>query len=137
MSDTPISPSFKYNGTEISIEFGYKEVMGEFKKKGLDLFALFEGDETIMTIMANDRVMLQIWYHYVSPYAQSEEAAIENLKPHELHSFKEAFWQQVINFTQPQMRPLAVEMWKKLKERLKSPEKILKDSSSDSSEKPE
>ena len=132
-----IAPSFFFNDTEIDIDFGYKEVVTDFKKMGLDLFGLFEGDETLMTIMVNDRVMLQVWLYYVKPYCESEEKAIAQLKPHDMHKFKEAFWQQVVNFTQPQMRALAVAMKAKLLERLKSPERILESSSSDSLEKQE
>ena len=134
---TAIPPSFKFNDVDIPVNFGYKEVVSDFKKMGLDLFGLFEGQEVLMTILANDRVMLQVWLFYVKPYCSDEDAAIAQLRPHEMHKFKEAFWQQVVNFTQPQMRPLLVAMWKQVKERLDSPEEILRSLSSDSSEEQE
>ena len=130
-------PTITFNGIKIPVEFGYKEVINDFKRMGLNLLELFTDDQVILTIMANDAVMLQIWYHYVSPHAESFESAIDQLTPANMHQFKEVFWQQVVNFTAPPMRPLATGMWKKLKEQLKSPEKFLENLSETSLPKQE
>lgn len=127
-------PTFKYNGITIPVSFGYKEVTKDFKEMGLNLLQLFSDQGVMASIFINDELMLKIWFYYVKNHAATMDEAIETLTPQQMHAFKEAFWQAVVNFTVPQMRPTLVEMKKELDSALKSPAKNLRNSSSDLSQ---
>jgi hypothetical protein len=131
------APTFKYNNITIPVTFGYKEVMGDFKKMGLNLLKLFEDQSVMTSIFMNDELMLEVWFHYVKNYATSMDEAVEHLTPQQMHVFKEAFWQAVVNFTAPQMRPTLIALKAELDQVLKSPAKNLRSSSFDSSEEQE
>lgn len=128
------SPTIEFNGVKVPIEFGFKEAFGDFKKMGLNLLALFEDRSTLMTIMANDNVMVQVWYYFVKPHCESFDDALEHLTPAKMNVFREVFWQQVVNFSPEPMRKAAAEMWKEAKKELNSPKKLFDDSSLASSE---
>ena len=132
------SPFFKHNGIKIPIVLSYKDAMFTFKKMGLNLLSIMEdGDNLILSIMSNDLVMLEVWHHYVKDHSPNMEEAIEELEATEMHQFKEAFWQAVVNFSPSPMRPLLSHMYQEVKKGLKQPEKIWKSTLSESSEESE
>jgi hypothetical protein len=119
----PMSGKFMFQGTSVPIRITYKQAMFDFKDLGLNLLAIFQDGQTIATIMSNDEVMVHIWYEYVKPYTSTFENAIEALTPEDMHKFKEVFWEEVINFTAPPMRPILVAMMEQVREALSSPPK--------------
>ena len=129
-----LPPTIDFNGVKVPIEFGLKEAFKDFKGMGLNLLALFEDRSTLMTIMANDNVMVQVWYYFVKPHCESFDDALEHLTPAKMNIFREVFWQEVVNFSPAPMRKAATEMWKELKKELDSPNKMFASSSSESSE---
>lgn len=124
--------SFNFKGVKIPIRITYKQAMFDFKDMGLNILNLFKDETIIMTIMSDDETMLQVWYSYVKKHASSFESAVEDLTPEDMHQFKDAFWEAVVNFTAPAMRPILQSMMEQVKEALASPEKSLSKRSSES-----
>lgn len=125
--------TFKHNGINIPVKINYGKAVYTFPDMGLDLLKLFETtEEIIFTIMANDKVMLEIWFHYVADHEVDKAAAIEELEPQEMHQFKNAFWSAVLGFTESSMRPILETYYREIKKGLKQPEKFLRSISSNS-----
>jgi hypothetical protein len=124
-----------FNGIKITISINHKQAMFKFKELGLDLYSLFdENSDTMLTIMAKDRVMLHILYDYVQPHCGSFEKALDYIDTELLSNFREVFWQEVVNFSPYPMRGSLEQMWVEAKKQLSSPEKISKNTSSAGSE---
>ena len=124
--------SFKHRGVNIPIRITYGTAMFTLQELGLDILAIFQDSEkVVMTIMANDNVMLKVWHHYVKDVEPDFNSAVEDLEATEMHQFKEAFWQAVVNFSSPPMQPLLEHIWKEVKKSLKQPEKTWKNISSE------
>jgi hypothetical protein len=116
----------KFKGNEIPIRISWKDAMFTFKDMGLNLLKLFEDGSALYTIMADDEVMVELWYHYVSKHTTTLESAIEDVDEDFMHEFKEAFWEAVLDFTNPQMRPMLLENRKLIMQELASPGESLK-----------
>lgn len=127
-----MSSTIDFKGTEIEIEITYKKAMFEFKKLGVNLLNIFEDESTMVTILTNDEVMLNIWYHYTSPYCESFEKAIGDITPEMLNDFRNKFWSEVVNFTNPSMRKALMEFKKMILKELQSVDVKLKEVSSKS-----
>jgi len=127
-----VAGKIMYDGTSIPIRITYKQAMFDFKDMGLNLLSIFKDEKTIMTIMADDEIMVNVWYSYIKDYTSSFEKAVEKLTPEDMHKFKEVFWDEVINFTAPPMRPILVTMMDQVREALSSAPKNLKEAYSKS-----
>ena len=128
-----MTTTIRYKGTEIPLEINYHTAMFVFPKLGLRLLNLLQDSQTVLQIMGDDDTMIKIWYHYVHEYAGPLEDAVKELNSETMNDFRDKFWREVVNFTNPQMRPLAKEMWKMTRDQLQKPEKLLQDISSNSS----
>ena len=129
--------TIKFMGTDIPIKISYKAAWFDLPDLGIDILDIFKDQSTMMAILTNDRVMIPVLYYFCDKHCSTLENAIENLTPSVMEEFREAFWNEVINFTSPQMRPALQETMKMLKTELASPEERLKRALSESLEEPE
>ena len=132
-----MSSVLKFNGSEIPIEITYKSAWFELPELGIDLLTIFDGEKTLMNILTNEKVMIEVLYHFSKKHFSTLENMIDKLTPEVMHDFREVFWDEVVNFTNPQMRPALQETMTMLKKHLASPEKILELASLESLERPE
>ena len=126
--------SIKYRGADVPIRITYKAAMFDLKDLGMNILGIFEDHTAITNMLINDEVMVKVWYYFVSPHASSLENAVEDLTSELMNEFREVFWEEVLNFTNPQMRPALREFMKMIKEELASPESNLRKALSDSLE---
>ena len=129
--------SFKHNGQTIQLNYTYFEAMNTFPELGLDILGIVTDTTPILQILADDKTMIKVWYHFVKDVEPDFDDALKALKPAEMQQFKEAFWESVVNFSSPPMRETLHQMWEQVKKELKRPKKLLKNLSSDSQEEQE
>lgn len=129
--------SFKHNGQTVQLNYTYFEAMNTFPGLGLDILGVVTDATPILQIMADDKTMIKVWYHFVKDLEPDFDEALKELKPAEMQQFKEAFWESVVNFSGPPMRETLNQMWDQVKKELKQPKKLLKNLSSDSPEEQE
>ena len=128
----------KYESVEVPIVITYKDAMGPLEELGMDVLNLFqERNGTLTEIMMNDKLMVKVWFHYIKKYESNFDSAIEKLTPEAMVQFREVFVKSLLDFTNPQMRPVIQEALKEIKETLASPEGLLKKLSLESLEEPE
>ena len=132
-----MSGTVKFNGIDIPIKITYKSAWFELPELGIDILNIFDGEKTIMNILTNEKVMVELFYYYAKSHCSTIEDMLGNLTSEVMTEFREVFWNEVVNFTNPQMRPALQETMTMLKKHLASPEKILELASSESLERPE
>jgi len=130
-------PVYKYRGQVVPIKITYGSAWTTLKDKGVDVLSIFDdGNDVIQTIMLNDRVMLDIRFHYLKEAGLEDDFfnSIEDLTGNEMQKFKEAFWDEVVNFSPAPARDTLMDFWKEAKKRLKSQRASSENMSSDSQE---
>jgi len=132
-----MSSTVKFNGIDIPIKITYKSAWFELPELGIDILNIFDGEKTIMNILTNEKVMVELFYYYAKGHCSTIDDMLEKLTPEVMGEFREVFWNEVVNFTNPQMRPALQETMTMLKKHLASPEKILELASLESLERPE
>ena len=123
---------FKHNDQTIRLNYTYFEAMNTFPDLGLDILGIVTDATPIIQIMADDKTMIKIWYHFVKDMEPDFEEALRSLKPAEMQQFKEAFWESVVNFSSPPTHKTLRQMWDQVKEELKRPKNLFKNTSLDS-----
>lgn len=113
--------SIKFKGAEIPIKITYKSAWYDLPELGIDILNIFEDDKTVSNILINDRVMVNVLFYYVKGHCSTIESALEELTPEIMNEFREVFWNEVVNFTNPQMRPSLQEYMSMIKKELASP----------------
>ena len=129
--------SFKHNGQTVQLNYTYFEAMNTFPGLGLDILGVITDTTPILQIMADDKTMIKVWYHFVKDVEPDFDDALKALKPEEMQAFKEAFWESVVNFSSLPMRETLRQMWEQVKKQLKQPKNLLKNISQDSPEEQE
>lgn len=88
----------------------------------INLLNLFEGNNMevfAQALVLNDELCIDILWFFAKEKAQSKQAVIKLLTRDTLTRFKEAMWDAVENFIDPQARPLLKTFRKQLPELLK------------------
>lgn len=130
--------AFVYKDEEIEIEITYGLAMKKFRKMGLNLLAILSDEQVMATMLLDDSVMVQVWHHYVEEETGDDfDTAIDELDPHGMKKFRDAFWQATINFTPPAAREVLEEGMKEVRKQIRLQGKKSKTTSSDSSEEQE
>ena len=78
-----------------------------------------------MNILTNEKVMVELFHYYVKGHCSTMENMLEKLTPETMTEFREVFWNEVVNFTNPQMRPALQKTVEMIKKELASPERLL------------
>lgn len=130
MSDS--TPTFRHNGISIPVVFTYGDAMGDLRTLGLNLLDMGHADALYFTILANDEIMLEVWWHFVKKHEASKEEAMASLTPQQMETFKEAVWQAVLNFTPKGLRVYMQTVRKAVEKKINSPDAILNQLSQDS-----
>lgn len=128
---------YSYNSQPVNLTFGYLEAYRELPKYGLDLLSIFDAENTVIQkIMLDDRVMLDVRFYFLKRegLAADFEESLEDFTSVQMQQFREAFWEEVVNFSAPPARKALREMWTEAKRQLNSVDRISTSSSSNSSE---
>lgn len=81
------------------------------------LLQLFENnnlDRVVQELSVNDKVALDLWWEFVSTKFQDRSECIDKLTRDSLTKFKEAFWAAIVNFSDPNVKPILLELKKRL-----------------------
>lgn len=135
-----VRKNFQYDGIKIPMTLDYSLALGKFEDLGLDVLGIVaDGGETLQRILLDDRMLLKVWYHYVSEETGDDwEAAIKKLDEQEngLSNFREEFFKLIVSFSNPQIRTMLEQMWVQAKKELADLQK-LKSMISSSGQQPE
>ena len=132
-----MTSTVKFNGVDIPIKITYKSAWFDLPELGIDILNIFDGEKTIMNILTSEKVMVEVFYYFAKNHCSTIENMLENLTPETMNEFREVFWNEVVNFTNPQMRPALQKTVEMIKKELASPERILKVALSELSEEQE
>lgn len=125
---------YLYRGQKVPLKITYGLACGRLDELGLDILSLFEDDnQVIPTIMLNDKVMLRVRFYFLQEAGVEDdwENSISDMTPQEMQNFKEAFWDEVVNFSPPPAREALRQFWVETKKRLKSQKALSSSMSSD------
>ena len=64
-----MSGTVKFNGVDIPIKITYKSAWFELPELGIDILNIFDGEKTIMNILTNEKVMVELFYYYAKVIA--------------------------------------------------------------------
>lgn len=129
---------FMHGERKVPISINYYDATFTYDAMGLDILGIVTDQTPIIQIIADDKIMLKLWYHFVQDLEpEGFEVALRSLTTKEMQEFKEAFWDEVVNFSAPPIRETLRTAYQKVKDHLKRPENLLKNLSADSSEESE
>lgn len=133
-----IRSEFKLGEHKIPMYMGYRLAQNEMSELGINVLNLFsENSNVIQTIMLDDQTMLKVWFFYVDEHLgvkYDEALQLLDETPGGLEPFKQAFWEMVVGFTGPAVRPLAKQAWDQVRQQLKKNLRTLSSDSLDESE---
>lgn len=96
--------TYQFNNIDFRISITAHDAYFRLPDKGIDVLNLIDDDnlkQLVTTIHFDDRTMLDLWWETVSPELGGDfESALRlmDIKV-DLKRFKDAFWQEVLNFT--------------------------------------
>lgn len=90
---------------------------------GINLLNLFEEgnmENLLATLALNDEKVIDIWWYHLEKEGFTDRAeCIDSLTRDNLTEFKNAFWNSIVNFSDPTARETLVNVKKRLPELLK------------------
>lgn len=113
---------YTFRNKKIPLQFTFGTAMFFKQEFGLNMLALFEDDNLdnfCAMVSLHDEKILEIWWYYVEKHFSDRAECIDNLTRDSLTEFKEAFWDAIINFSDPAARPILTDLRKRLPELLK------------------
>lgn len=120
---------FELDGNKYQISLNYYEAIKVLPSKfGIHLNKIFtDGDaaaQTMQTLALDDELCLKLAWYYVEPTASAmdEDDFYRAMSGKDLERFRDAFWQEVVNFSGPLKKNLLMEMWSQFKRDLKKAE---------------
>lgn len=120
--------NFQYRNRKIDLELGIWDAMDTFPKRfKINVLQLLNDMEDTMEAIRiftlDDETMLHVMHFYVcKELDQCEwEDFLKNVTPKELAEFKDALWQEVINFSGPLKEKMLQGLKKEVRNELKNP----------------
>lgn len=117
---------FSHRNREYSIKIGYLAAIEVFPEQfGISLTKLLVNDEatndTIRTLMLNDEVVIDMMWYYIKEQSDIIEKTdfLEKLESKEVIEFREAFWQEALNFSGPLKAQVLTQAWTEMRRYLK------------------
>lgn len=109
--------TYEFDGIKFNIEITMASAFKLEADHKISLLQIFEGnnlDILAQQISVNDKTALDLWWDFVGTKFQDREECINKLTRDSLTKFKEAFWAAVINFSDPNVKPILLELKKRL-----------------------
>jgi len=119
--------NFKFQNRNFEIRIGYLEAMEvlptRFNIYLMNLVSdLQKTNDTVLNILINDETCVSLMYYYLQKASDMPyEKFLECLEPTELAAFKEAFWEEVLNFSGPLKAPVLRQFQEETRKELKNP----------------